>query len=119
MPLKINPSAKNYGAHLAIHRWEKPGQPAEKVAIEKELRSQGYHPEFWVDKPGTNYPNRKTESDAVIWVLRGEAKITVGSDTETLHDGDKVALPPQKPYSLQVLGDKSLLWIIAQKKKKK
>jgi hypothetical protein len=104
---------------LVIQRWEKPGQPAEKVAIEKELRAQGYHPEFWVDKPGTNYPNRTTESDAVIWVLRGEAKLTLGPDTDILRDGDKVALPPKKPYTLQVLGDKSLLWIIAQKKKKK
>jgi len=107
------------GAHLTIHRWEKPGQPAEKVAIEKELRAQGYQPEFWVDKPGTNYPNRKMESEAVIWVLRGEARITVGPDTDILHDGDKIALPPRSSYTLQVLGDKSLLWIIAQKKKLK
>ena len=104
---------------LAIHRWDKPGQPAEKVAIEKELRAQGYQPEFWVDKPGTNYPNRQMESEAILWVLRGEARINLGPETETLRDGDKLILPPQTLYTVQDLGDKSLLWIIAQKKKKK
>lgn len=104
---------------LSIRRWEKPGEPAQKVLLEKELKAQGYQPEFWVDKPGTTYPNRKYPAEAVLWILRGEAKITVGADTDTLHDGDRITLPPHTSYTLQVLGDKPLLWLIAQKKKKK
>src|SRR5579871_2912901 len=104
---------------LTIRRWDKPGEPAQKVAIEKVLKAQSYQPEFWVDKPGTIYSNRKYPVEAVLWILRGEAKITAGSNTDTLHDGDRITLPPNSSYSLQVLGDKSLLWLIAQKKKKK
>ncbi len=102
-----------------IRRWEKPGEPAQKVALEKELKAQGYQPEFWVDKPGTTYPSRKYPAETILWVLRGEAKITVGADTDTLRDGDRITLPPHTSYALQVLGDKSLLWLIAQNKKKK
>jgi quercetin dioxygenase-like cupin family protein len=104
---------------LAIHRWEKPGEPAQKVTIEKELKAQGYQSEFWVDKPGITYPNRKYPAETVLWILRGEAKITVGADTDTLHDGDRITLSPHTLYTLQVLGDKSLLWLIAQKMKRK
>lgn len=103
---------------LAIRRWEKPGEPAQKVAIEKELKAQGYQPEFWVDKPGTHYQNRKHPAETVLWILRGEAKITAGPDTDLLHDGDRLLLPSNTSYTLQVLGDKNLLWLIAQKKKK-
>lgn len=104
---------------LSIRRWEKPGEPAQKVALEKELKAQGYQPEFWVDKPGTHYPNRKYPAETVLWILRGEAKITVGADTDTLRDGDRITLLPHTLYSIHVLGDKSLLWLIAQKKKRK
>jgi mannose-6-phosphate isomerase-like protein (cupin superfamily) len=104
---------------LAIRRWEKPGEPAQKVTLEKELKSQGYQLEFWVDKPGTHYRDRKIERDTVIWILRGEAKLTVGDETDTLRDGDRITLPPHTLYTLQVLGDKSLLWLIAQKMKRK
>lgn len=104
---------------LSIRRWEKPDEPAQKVALEKELKAQGYQPEFWVDKPGTAYTHRKYPSETVLWILRGEAKITLGADTDTLRDGDRITLPPNTHYSLQVLGDKSLLWLIALKKKKK
>lgn len=103
---------------LAIRRWEKPGEPAQKVALEKELKAQGYQPEFWVDKPGTHYRNRKVERDTMIWILRGEAKLTVGADTDTLHDGDRITLTSGAIYTLQVIGEKPLLWLIAQKKKK-
>ncbi|MFY9269941.1 MAG: cupin domain-containing protein [Candidatus Manganitrophaceae bacterium] len=102
---------------LSIDRWEKPGEPAEKVALEKELKTRGYRPEFWVDKPGTTYRNRRHETNTLLWILRGEARITIGADTDTLHDGDRIALPPHTPYTLQVLGDKILLWLIGQKKK--
>jgi len=104
---------------LLIRRWEKPGEPAQKVALEKELKAQGYQSEFWVDKPGTTYANRKYPAEAVLWILRGEAKITLGADSDSLRDGDRIILPPHTPYTLQVLGDKSLLWLIAQKKKRK
>lgn len=104
---------------LSIRRWEKPGEPAQKVALEKELKAQGYQPEFWVDKPGASYPNRKYPAETILWILRGDAKISVGADTDTLRDGDRITLPPHTAYTLQVLGDKSLLWLIALKKKRK
>lgn len=101
---------------LAIRRWEKPGEPAQKVALEKELKGEGYQPEFWVDKPGATYSNRKYPVETVLWILRGEAKITLGAETDTLRDGDRITLLSHTPYTLQVLGDKSLLWLIAPKK---
>lgn len=104
---------------LTIRRWEKPGEPAQKVALEKELKAQGYQPEFWVDKPGTAYPNRKYPAEAILWILRGEAKITVGAETDTLRDGDRITLPAGTVYTLHVLGEKPLLWLIALKKKKR
>ncbi|MBI3802170.1 MAG: cupin domain-containing protein [Nitrospirae bacterium] len=104
---------------LAIRRWEKPGEPAQKVALEKELKAQGYQPEFWVDKPGTRYANRKYPAETVLWILRGEVTLNVGMESETLHDGDRIILPSQTSHTLQVLGDKPLLWLIAQKKKRK
>lgn len=103
---------------LAIRRWEKPGEPAQKVALERELKAQGYQPEFWVDQPGTAYPNRKYPVETILWILRGEAEITVGAESDILRDGDRITFPPHTPYTLQVLGDKNLLWLIAQKKKK-
>ncbi len=104
---------------LTIRRWDKPGEPAQKVASEKELKSQGYQPEFWVDKPGTIYSNRKYPVEAVLWILRGEAEITVGADTDLLRDGDRITIPAGTVYTLSVLGEKPLLWLIAQKKKKR
>lgn len=103
---------------LAIRRWEKPGEPAQKVALEKELKAQGYQPEFWVDKPGTVYRNRKHPAETVLWILRGEATLAVGAETETLRDGDRITLASNAPYTLHVLGDKPLLWLIAVRKKK-
>ena len=103
---------------LPIHRWEKPGEPAQKVLLEKELKAQGYRTEFWVDKPGAAYPNRKSDADSLIWILRGEAKVTLGNETDLLKDGDRITLPAETPYTLQALGDKPLLWIFALKKKK-
>lgn len=103
---------------LSIRRWEKPEEPAQKVALEKELKAQGYQPEFWVDKPGTIYSNRKYPAEAVLWILRGEVKITVGADADILRDGDRIALPAGTVYTLQALGEKPLLWLIALKKKK-
>jgi mannose-6-phosphate isomerase-like protein (cupin superfamily) len=103
---------------LPIHRWEKPGEPAEKVRLEKELKAQGYRTEFWVDKPGVSYRNRKHDVDTLIWVLRGEGKITIGPETDILRDGDRIVLPAQTLYSLESLGAKALLWLFGMKKKK-
>ena len=102
---------------LPIQRWEKPGEPAQKVLLEKELKAQGYRTEFWVDRPGVTYPHRKQDVASVIWVLRGEAKITIGSETEKLRDGDRIALPAETVYTFQVFGEKPLLWLFAMKKK--
>ena len=103
---------------LPIHRWDKPGEPAQKVLLEKELKAQGYRTELWVDKPGTVYRNRKNDADGLIWILRGEAEVTLGDESDILKDGDRIALPPETTYTLQALGEKPLLWLFALKKKK-
>ena len=103
---------------LPVQRWEKPGEPAQKVLLEKELKAQGYRTELWVDKPGTVYRNRKDEGESLILVLRGEAKITLGNEADLLKDGDRIILPAETIYTLQALGTKPLLRLFALKKKK-
>lgn len=103
---------------LSIQRWEKPGEPAQKVLLEKELKAQGYRTEFWVDTPGMSYRNRKHDADSTIWVLRGEAKLTIGAEVETLRDGDRTVLSAGTSYALEALGGKALLWLFGLKKKK-
>jgi mannose-6-phosphate isomerase-like protein (cupin superfamily) len=69
----------------------------------------------WIDGPGTVYPVQTQEHLQVHWVLRGELRVGLPERDEELilGPGDRLDLPPNTPYWVDVYGNAPVVYLSA------
>ncbi len=102
---------------VKVTRWEKPQEPPNRQFVERDLRREGYRTEFWVDRPGTRYLNRRFARESIVWVLQGRARLEWGDGQSVeLGMGDRATVPAGTTHTIGVVGDRRLYWLVAFKK---
>ncbi len=90
---------------MRLTRWNKETLPSLE-ALRSALMGEGLSVSEWADAPGTVYPVQTHETLQVRWVLRGELRIGLPESSEefVLGAGDRLDLPPNTPYWMDVNG---------------
>jgi len=101
---------------MQLTRWDKETLPS-RDALRSALMGEGLAVSEWIDAPGTVYPVQSHEHLEVRWVLRGELRVGLPERGEELilAPGDRLDLPPNTPYWIDVYGNAPVVYLSATK----
>lgn len=78
--------------NLEMIPWDSDDDPI-RSQLEESLLEDGFDPFAWVDEPEKRYDSHAHDHDECIWILRGSMEFTVGGQTFSLAQGDRLMLP--------------------------
>lgn len=82
------------------------------------LHQEGYENFKWTDVAGADYPRHRHDYDECLWILEGEISFTIEGVVYQLQPGDRLYLPAKVPHTAQVLGGKSVTYLVGQRRTK-
>ena len=99
---------------IQVERWPENNAP-QAADLKRRLESEGYSVFQWSDAPGTTYGAHTHAEDQSHWIVSGTLELFVGSETYTLHAGDRDFLPANTVHSANVPGNEPVVYLIGAK----
>lgn len=98
---------------MRLERSGQKEQPPGEEETRRRLEEEGYLPTLWDASPGMVYPDYVHSREEIVWVISGTARLRVGEEECELWPGDRVWVPARTLHTLEVTGDKPLVFFAA------
>ena len=66
---------------------------------------------WWSDVPGAQVAMHSHDFPETRWVLEGYLRVTADGENVDLGPGDRIDLPPNMPYAMEVMGLSQVIYV--------
>ena len=101
---------------MQVNRWNEPNLP-NPAMLRFWLSNEGYAVYQWCDMPNAIRPMHKHDKDQSHWIVSGslEVRLSTTGEIYTLETGDRDFIPANTFYSLRVIGEDSVMFLVGEK----
>jgi mannose-6-phosphate isomerase-like protein (cupin superfamily) len=101
---------------MQVNRWKEPYQP-NPAMLRFILSNEGLAVYQWCDSAGSMRATHKHDKDQTHWIVSGSLEIRLSKTGETylLETGDRGFIEAETYYSLSVIGEEPVLYLVGEK----
>lgn len=80
-----------------------------------KLEREGYRVFQWGDSPGAVFPPHKHTAEKSHWVVSGALELTINGEVYVLEAGDRDFIEAETYYSMRVVSEESVIYLVGEK----